>query len=254
MFTELLSLALKSPDFAGDLVTIVLTDDTQVVDPRAGALNSRACRRLEARLGGSRDLQDILDGLGPDSPAMGPFEEKESGTFYELHYNAKSYLSSLMRVEKYPPDLRARAEAEFPPLGHDSRWEAPKSFRPERGLRGWLRQSAGSDVEARLRHSPTGSVIIINRPSSTELLYPWQQAISAFRALLGAGPRFSDISARYVPVGKTKMCEVSYRDGSRSIVKLPVLLEPGLERMFEFQTPSLPEEKPFFDEFVSSLR
>ncbi len=254
MFTELLSLALKSPDFINDLVMIVLTDDAQNVDPRAGALNSQACRRLEARLGGSRELQEILDGLGSDTPTMGPFREKESDTFYMLHYNAKSYLSSLMSMEKYPPELRARAEAEFPPFGHDPQWEVPKSFRPERGLLGWLHSASGSDVEARLRRGPRGSLIIINRPSSTQFLYPWQQAISAYRALLGAGPRFSDISARYVPVGKTKMCEVCYREGSRGVIKLPVLLKPGLERMFEFQTRSLQEEKPFFDEFVRALR
>jgi hypothetical protein len=51
---------------------------------------------------------------------------------------------------------------------------------------------------------------MIERPSSTDLRYPWQQAICAHRALFG----------------------------------------PGVE----FRTPSLREEKRFFDAFVAALR
>jgi len=252
MNTELLSLAMRSPDLISDLLTIILTDDAQMVDPRAGVENSLACRRLEARLAGQEFNPNALDAQRARDLVAG---SRDSDTFLNLHYNAKRYLAFLMRVEQYPQELRARADAEFPPLGHDPQWTVPTSFRLERGVLGWIHSATSPNVESRLRRGTfSRTVIMIARPSSTEFRYPWQQAISAYRALFGAGSRFSGISARYVSIGKTKVFEVCYRDGPLNIIKLPVLLKPGVERMFEFHTPSLQEEKHSFDEFVAALR
>ena len=252
MERELLSLAMQSPDFVDDLFTIVATDDAQMLDPLAGAENTKACHRLEARLSGGTFTPVDLDAVCAGIPAgMG----RESDTFYQLHYNAKRYVTFLMRPEQYPDDLRADADAAFPPLGHDPQWTVPPGFRLERGLLGRVHAATSPNTECRFRQSSfSPTVIIVERPSATEFRYPWQQAISAHRALFGPGSRFERISARYVPVGPTKALEVCYREGPLAVVKLPVLLEPGTERMFEFHTPSPREEKPIFDAFIASLR
>lgn len=99
-------------------------------------------------------------------------------------------------------------------------------------------------------------MIKIERPSPTGFRYPWQQAMSAHTGLFGAGSRFEKISSAYVSVGHTKAFEVCYRerDGGLEVVKVPVLLQPGTERMFEFSAPSLREGKESFDELLRALR
>jgi hypothetical protein len=252
MKTELLSLAMRSPDAIDDLMTIIRTDDEQMTSPRAGLENALACRRLEERLSGREFDPTALDPKAAMDLAAGG---RDSDVFLDLHYNAKRYVDFLMRVDQYPPELRAKADAEFPPLGHDPLWTIPSGFRQERGVLSWLHSATSPNVEARLRSgtfSPT--VIIIERPSATDFCYPWQQAISAHAALFAAERRFFKISAGYVSIGKTKAFEVCYRDASLEIVKVPILLQRGLERMFEFHSPSLREDKHVFDGFLRALR
>lgn len=254
MKQDLLKLAMRSPAVIDDLLTIIRTDDEQMVDPRAGVENAGACRRLEARLAG-RDFDPTA--VDPQSAMDLALGGRDSDVFLDLHYNAKRYLDFLMRADQYPAELRAQADAEFSPFGHDPQWSVPSGFRREGGILRWVHAALAPNVEVRFRRAAWGPTVIkIERPSATQFLYPWQQAISAHAALFGAGSRFQKIASAYVSVGHTKAFEICYRerDGGLEAVKVPVLLQPGTERMFEFSAPSLRDGKQSFDKLLRALR
>ena len=89
-------------------------------------------------------------------------------------------------------------------------------------------------------------------------MYPWQQAVSANHALAvwnpaTMTPMFPRISTSYVRAGLTKAYQVCFRNRQLECAKVPILIKPGVEQVFEFQTLSLGEEKQLFDRFISEL-
>lgn len=198
-----------------------------------------ACLRLDRLLGGSGK---------PDSTVA-----------VELSYNAGGYLEFLMDPGAYPKGLKARAEAEFPPFGKQIEWETPKGFRRDKGLLALIDKLINKQVQAKLR--PDGlslTLIVIRKPTPTQFVYPWQQAVNANYALSAWNPAtmermFPRISSSYVRAGRTKVYQVCFRHGTLECAKVPVLIQPGIEQLFEFQTLSLSKEKSLFDDFIFGL-
>lgn len=150
MRTDLLNLAMRSPAVIDDLLTIIRTDDEQMVDPRAGVENTLACRRIEARLAGQEFDPTALDPQSAMDLAVGG---RDSDVFLDLHYNAKRYIDFLVRPDQYPAELRATAEAEFRPFGHDPQWIVPSGFRQEGGILRWVHAAIAPNVEVRFRRA-----------------------------------------------------------------------------------------------------
>lgn len=231
--TALLEEAMKSPQVVDDLWE---ASHGTPADPHGLA----ACLRLDSRLGGS------------GSPT--------SHVAVELSHNGRLYLDYLKRAEQYPSGLKARADQQFPPFGHFPQSTVPAGFRSDGWFFKWLHGMTTPNVHTRYRLGGTSAaLIIIQKPSSTRLAYPWQQAISANSFLMvwqpGAmNPRFPRISSHYVQIGTTQAYEVSYSDHRLEYAKAALLIEPGVECMIEFQSLSLAREKHLFDGFLSRLR
>lgn len=202
--------------------------------------STAACLRLDKLLGGTGK---------PDSKFA-----------IELSYNAGTYLDFIMSPNLYPDNLRKKANNHFPPLGHKPTWQMPEGFHQDKGLLAWIAKLINKQVDTKLRRGGMSvTLIIVQKPSQTRLLYPWQQAISANHALTvwhpaTMQPMFPRISSSYLAVGQTKAYQVCYHKGQMQCAKVPILIERGLEQVFEYQTLSLAEEKEVFDSFISGLR
>lgn len=231
--TALLEEAMKSPQVVDDLWEAYHGTPAD----RHGLA---ACLRLDRRLGGTGT---------PASPIA-----------VELSYNGRLYLDYLNKPEQYSSTLKTRADQQFPPFGHFPQWTVLAGFRSDGWFLKWLHGMITPNVHTRYRLGGTSAaLIIIQKPSSTRLAYPWQQAISTNSFLMvwqpGAmNPRFRRISSHYVQIGTTKAYEVSYSDYRLEYAKVALLIEPDVECMIEFQSLSLALEKHLFDGFLSTLR
>ncbi len=229
---ELLLRAMKSPDVVDALWQ---AEHGTPTDPHG--LN--ACLRLDKLLGGSGK---------PDSQFA-----------IELSHNAGQYIEFLMIPDQYPSELRARANSQYPPFGRHPEWSLPTGFRRVRGL-SWLIQSVMNRQDEAILRRRSSSVtrITIRKPRETNVLYPWQNALGAIHAFRvwdpsTKEPAFGRVSSAYVRAGHTFAYQVCYRHKRMDRSIAVVLIRPGLEQVFAFQTESLAKEKQAFDGFLASL-
>ncbi len=177
----------------------------------------------------------------------------------ELSHNAGLYIDFLLDPARYPEQFRKKAEAMFPPLGHMPRWSTPPGFKNDAGMQKWPNRMTSNSRDTRLRlGGASAALIIVEEPSETRLRFPWQQALFAHRHLTiwdppEMRPRFPRISSHYIRIATTQAYEVCYSDHRLQYAKVPLLIEPGLECMIEFQSLSLEIEKPYFEAFLQSI-
>ncbi len=188
-------------------------------------------------------LDEMLGGEGrPDSPAA-----------LEINENVNLYIDFLMDPISYPEELRKKAELTFKPFGRVPKWSLPAGFQRDSGLQALLERIFEKQIQAKL-YLPgfIETALIIYRPSPTKMLYPWQQAIHSYKTC--ATLHLSKISSRYVQISGTKGYEICFRGAEIECARINLLLKPGLEQIFEFQTLLLEEKKYLFDDFISDLR
>ena len=99
----------------------------------------------------------------------------------------------------------------------------------------------------------------MEKPSHTRLAYPWQQAVQANASLRvwdqrGLQPLYPWMSSRYVSVGSTRAYLMFYRQVPLAVGKMPLLIAPGTESMFQFSTLCLDTDFPDFDGFIAGIR
>ncbi|MGA2914981.1 MAG: hypothetical protein ABSE89_03050 [Sedimentisphaerales bacterium] len=197
-----------------------------------------ACLRLDKLLGGTGK---------PDSDIA-----------IELSYNAGNYIDFLMTPDEYPEHLKMKADREFQPFGKEPEWIIPQGFHKD----GWFWASfdklVNKQIQAKLRSRFSMALIAIDKPARTRYIYPWQQAVSANHTLAVWNPStlepiFMRISSCYIKIRHTKAYQVHYSQQGRECIKVPILIKPGFEQMFTFQTILSGEEKTVFDAFISNL-
>lgn len=176
----------------------------------------------------------------------------------EFSYNSGLYLELLLSTDKYPPHLKEKADRFFPPFGREPKWEVPNEFRVSRGLLARLFRDKAVAVKLRSRGLPH-TFINIGKVMPTRWLYPWQQAISARRALSTwdpstLQPRFPGLRCEYLAAGRTRAFQVVYRWENLYCAKVPLLVMPGQEILFEMQTPFGEKYAEVFACFLRELR
>lgn len=198
-----------------------------------------ACLRLDKLLGGSGK---------PDSHYA-----------IELSHNAGQYIEFLMIPDQYPRELRARANSQYPPFGRHPEWSLPTGFRRDQGLSWLIHRVMNRQDEAILRRRFSSVTrITISKPRETDVIYPWQNALGAIYAFRVWDPSTKEpasgrVSSAYVRAGHTFAYQVCYRHKRMDRSVAAVLIRPGLEQVFAFQTESLAKEKQTFDGFLASL-